>query len=275
MGRGDDPAAGDDGVVMFGTRRHRMRRSRYAAGFLPAWRELLARRMHHWNLLADDERDLLEEIALELIAEKSWEAARGFDLTDEIMVMISSQAALIALGLPADCYRGVQAIVVHPTTLVLTGPRQTIPGVVSDGPMPILGQASFNGPVLIAWDTVVHEARHPGNGHNVVFHEFAHKLDMLDGTVDGTPPLASAEEHDRWVAVCTRVYRQVVRGRAGASLRAYAGVNPGEFFAVATEVFFDDPLGLRAEHADLYDVLAGFYRQDPAARVRVPDDVTT
>jgi Mlc titration factor MtfA (ptsG expression regulator) len=255
------------GAVLIGTRRHRMRRDRYAAGFLPEWRDLLARRMHHWNLLDADERELLEEIALELIAEKSWEAARGFDLTDEIMVMISSQAALIALGLPADCYRDVQAIVVHPTTLVLTGPRQTVPGVVSDGPMPILGQASFNGPVLIAWDTVVQEARHPGNGHNVVFHEFAHKLDMLDGTVDGTPPLASREEHDRWVEVCTQAYLKVVVGQGGRTLRSYAGVNPGEFFAVATEVFFDDPLGLQEEHPDLYEVLGGFYRQDPAARV--------
>jgi Mlc titration factor MtfA (ptsG expression regulator) len=100
-----------------------------------------------------------------------------------------------------------------------------------------------------------------------VFHEFAHKLDMLDGTVDGTPPLATREQLTRWVEVCTRVYEQVVVGEAGRTLRSYAGVNPGEFFAVATETFFDDPLGLRAEHPDLYGVLADFYRQDPAKRL--------
>jgi Mlc titration factor MtfA (ptsG expression regulator) len=89
---------------------------------------------------------------------------------------------------------------------------------------------------------------------------------MLDGTVDGTPPLATQAQFDRWVEVCTRVYRQVEAGTAGESLSSYAGINPGEFFAVATEVFFDDPHGLRREHGDLYDVLAEFYRQDPASR---------
>jgi hypothetical protein len=104
----------------------------------------------------------------------------------------------------------------------------------------------------------------------VVFHEFAHQLDMLNGTVNGTPPLASREQFDRWVEVCTRVYQQVRAGTAGESINPYAGVNVGEFFAVATEVFFDDPHGLQRDHRDLYDVLAAFYRQDPARRVPYP-----
>lgn len=253
--------------MLFETRRHRMRRERYEAGFRPEWRALLATRLHHWSQLSPTERDRLEMLALSLIAEKSWEPASGFELTDEIMVMIASQAALIILGLPDDSYRGVQAIIVHPTTMVLKGPHSQTAGIVSDDPMPILGQAVFNGPVIIAWDTVLHEARHPGQGHNVVFHEFAHKLDMLDGTVDGTPPLATPEQLARWIEVCTRVYEQVAVGEGGATLRSYAGVNPGEFFAVATEVFFDAPIALRDEHPDLYGVLQDFYRQDPAARV--------
>jgi Mlc titration factor MtfA (ptsG expression regulator) len=226
----------------------------------------------HWNLLSDDERTRLEALALGLIAEKRWEAARGFALTDEMRVLIAAQAALLVLGLPDDSYRDVGSILVHPTTMVLTGPRSQGGGLVSDHPMPILGQASFQGPVVIVWDTVRSEARHPGRGHNVVFHEFAHKLDMLDGTVDGTPPLADRDRFDRWVEVCTAVYERVVVGEGGRTLRAYAGVNPGEFFAVATEAFFDAPGTLRAEHPDLYEVLADFYRQDPAAReLRTPD----
>jgi len=253
--------------VRFETRRHRMRRERYEAGFLPEWRDLLAEKVGHWRHLDDTERDRLEGLALELIAEKAWEAAHGFDLTDEMMVVISAQAALLLLGLPDDSYRGVHAIVVHPTTVVMTGPHSQVAGLVSDDPMPILGQAVEHGPVIIVWDTALDEARHPGRGHNVVFHEFAHKLDMLDGTVDGTPPLASPEQYDRWISVCTATYERVVEGHGGRSLREYAGVNPGEFFAVATEAFYDAPVVLRAEHPDLYDVLAGFYRQDPAARV--------
>ena len=253
--------------MIFETRRHRMRRERYEAGFLPEWRDLLAEKMGHWRHLSPDEQERLEGLALALVAEKAWEAANGFEITDEMMVLISAHAALLLLGLPDDSFRGVHSIVVHPTTLVVSGPHSQVAGVVSDDPMPILGQAVDHGPVLIAWDTALDEARHPGRGHNVVFHEFAHKLDMLDGTVDGTPPLADADQYERWVAVCTATYEQVVAGGGGHSLRSYAGVNPGEFFAVATEAFFDGPDALRHEHPDLYDVLSAFYRQDPAARV--------
>jgi Mlc titration factor MtfA (ptsG expression regulator) len=108
----------------------------------------------------------------------------------------------------------------------------------------------------------------------VVFHEFAHKIDMQDGSVDGTPPLATHEDLDRWIGVCTAVYEQVVEGRGGNSLRSYAGVNPAEFFAVATEAFFDHAPVLLREHPDLYGVLRDFYRQDPAAwRGHAPREV--
>ena len=244
-----------------------MRRERYEAGFLPEWRDLLAAKVGHWNLLSAEEQARMESLTLSLLAEKSWEAANGFELTDEMMVVIAAQAALLILGLPDDSYRDVGSILVHPTTVLLTGPRSQVSGLVSDDPMQILGQASFQGPVILVWDTARAEARHPGRGHNVVFHEFAHKLDMLDGTVDGTPPLTDQVQFDRWVRVCTEVYDRVVVGEGGRTLRAYAGVNPGEFFAVATEVFFDAPVPLRNEHPELYDVLADFYRQDPASRV--------
>ncbi len=256
--------------MRFETRRHRRRRQLLQGGFPPAWRALLDERVPHARLLDGDERERLERLTLGLVATKRWEAARGFELTDEIVVTVAGLAALLVLGLPDDSYRDVQAIVVHPTTLVLTGERSQVPGLVSDGPMPILGQASQTGPVVIVWDAVLDEVRRPGRGHNVVFHEFAHKLDLLDGLIDGTPPLATDEQLQRWVAVCTDVYEQLQRGEAGAVLRSYAGVNPGEFFAVATEAFFDDPVGLRHEHPDLYGVLAAFYRQDPAVRVPPP-----
>ena len=252
--------------MLFETRKHRVRRELLEAGLRPEWRDLCGERFRWWPSLSGAERERLEALALVLIAEKSWEAANEFALSDEIMVTIAAQAALLILELPDDSFRGVQAIIVHPTTLVLSGEHSQVSGLVSDGPMPILGQASYNGPVLIAWDEALDEARHPGNGHNVVFHEFAHKLDMLDGTTDGTPPLATQEQFDRWVEVCTRVYGQVVEGRGGSLLSSYAGVNPAEFFAVATEAFFDAPAELRREHDDLYGVLADFYRQDPAAR---------
>ncbi len=253
--------------MIFETRRHRRRRQRYAAGFLPEWRDLLGRRVGHWALLSDDERARVEGLALTMIADIRWEAAHGFELTDEMRVIIAAQAAILLLGLPDDSFREVSSILVHPTTMVMEGPHSQLEGLMSDEPVELLGEAFYRGPVLIAWDTAKAEARHPGRGENVVFHEFAHALDMLDGTVNGTPPLPDQTALDRWVRVCTDVYEKVVVGAAGHSLRSYAGVNPAEFFAVATEVFFDAPHTLGEEHPDLYRVLADYYGQDPATRV--------
>lgn len=243
----------------------RLRRDR--TGLPAAWRDLTAASVAHWAVLDDSERDRLGDLMAQL-AERRWEAANGFELTDEIRVVIAAQAALLILGLDIDCYRDVTAIVVHPTTVTLRGERAgPARGVVTDAPLPIVGQAqSRRGPVVIAWDAARAGARHPERGYNVVLHEFAHKLDMLDGLVDGTPPLPDSAARRRWIDVCTTEYDLLRAGEGGTVLRAYAGVNPGEFFAVATEVFFDRPAELLAEKPGLYDVLRAFYRQDPAAR---------
>ena len=142
----------------------------------------------------------------------------------------------------------------------------TVAGLRVEGPQALDGQATYRGPVLLSWPAVASGARFPERGHNVVFHEFAHQLDMLDGVVDGTPPLDDPEALRRWIAVCTAAYSAVRAGHGSPVLRDYAGVNPGEFFAVATEVFFCRPLELRAHERALYDEMAAFYRQDPAAR---------
>jgi Mlc titration factor MtfA (ptsG expression regulator) len=254
--------------MRFETRHHRQRRERLEAGFDPAWAELLATRNRTWSQLGPDERERLGQLTVLLLAELHWEAANGFELTEDIEVTIAADAAVLLLGLPDDSFRKVHTVLVHPTTVVLAGEHSQVPGVVSDDPMPILGQADLHGPVLIVWDAVLAEARHPGSGHNVVFHEFAHRLDMLTGEADGTPPLGDPELSARWVQVCTEVYDQVARGAGSPVLRSYAGVNPAEFFAVATEAFFDAPTQLRHVHPELYGVLGEFYRQDPATRWR-------
>ncbi|MEI2699944.1 MAG: zinc-dependent peptidase [Microthrixaceae bacterium] len=212
--------------MLFETRHHRERRERLAAGFLPEWRDLLSRRMHTWDLLDDAERARMEGLTLELLVDLHWEAANGFDLTEDIEVTIAAGAALLLLGLPDGSFAKVRTVLVHPTTVVLTGEHSQVAGIVSDGPMPILGQADPHGPVLIVWDEVLGEARHPGSGHNVVAHEFAHRLDMLDGDADGVPPMADAELAERWVRVCTEVYEAVVEGRGGRCPSLVRGGEP-------------------------------------------------
>lgn len=250
--------------MRFGTRRQRRRRDLLDGGFRDTWRELCAVRFAWWADLADGERERVEAVALGLIAEADWEATNGFAVVEEMQVLVAAQAGLLTANLPfEDPYQDVHAIVVSPTTVVLHGEHSQVGGLVSDTPMPVLGQAEYHGPVLVAWDEVADDVVHHGDGRNVVFHEFAHKLEMLDGVTDGTPPM-DAELAQRWVPVCTSVYEAVVEGRAGHVLDDYAGVNPAEFFAVGTEAFFDDPVGLRREHPDLYTCFADFYRQDPA-----------
>jgi Mlc titration factor MtfA (ptsG expression regulator) len=256
--------------VVFTSRRQRRRRA-LAETFPDEWRRILDRRCAAWRSLSPDERTQLEDLTKVFVADVRWEPARGFEITDEMRVLVAAQACLLVLGLDEAVLDGrafahVRSIILHPSTVVLDGTRTTdTPGVVSSGPSHLDGEAHHRGPVLLSWSAVRTEALHPLRGRNVVFHEFAHQLDMLDGTVDGTPPLLDGDRRRRWIDVCTREF-EAVRSGDDHLLRGYAATDPGEFFAVATEVFFTLPVELREQHADLYSVLADFYRQDPAAR---------
>ncbi|HZX56519.1 MAG TPA: M90 family metallopeptidase [Ilumatobacteraceae bacterium] len=236
------------------------------------WESIVQRGVAYWQLLNREERERLVELADFIVANKRWEAARGFELTDDVVVTIAMEAAVLILGLDTSYFGKVTTIIVHPTTFSIPGPHATdILGMVDAGPRPLLGEAHHDrGPTLLAWDQVRSAARHRGRGRNVVWHEFAHKLDMLDGVVDGTPLMQDREALDRWIDVCAAELALLRSGESGHLIDPYAATDPGEFFAVTTEVFFDLPLELRAQKRELYEVLAGFYRQDPASREPVP-----
>lgn len=248
-------------------RRNRRRDDALEQPFPDAWRARLAYRWPLWNQLDERERARLEDLVRLFLADVRFEAAQGFSIDDDKRLLVAAQASLIALELPDDVYRSVTSVILHPRTVVLHGARHVGSGsLVSDSPMPISGQAHIKGPVVLAWSTVAYEARHPEAGQNVVYHEFAHQLDMLDGSIDGTPPIADARARARWVEVCTAELRTLRRGDDHV-LRDYAATDPGEFFAVATETFFTLPIAVRDGAPALYEVLRDFYLQDPAARV--------
>jgi Mlc titration factor MtfA (ptsG expression regulator) len=236
-------------------------------GLPPEGPELVAQHLAVWPLLDDGERGRLLEVADELLSRKRWEAAREFELDDTVRVVIAAQAALLLLGLSTEHRRLVSGIVVHPTTVQAAGVRPGPSlGTVTADPLAVLGLAQDGrGPVVLAWDEALAGAHRQQPGHNVVLHEFAHKLDMVDGAIDGTP-LLPRDARDDWVAVCTEVYDDLVAGRPRPPMRWYGATNPGEFFAVATEVFFEQPVELATSEPALYEVLTRFYRQDPAAR---------
>ncbi|MGD9996864.1 MAG: zinc-dependent peptidase [Ilumatobacteraceae bacterium] len=249
-------------------RRERRRRRALEQPFPATWRHAIERCWPTWAQLTTDERVRIEALIRQFVPEVRWEAAQGFAVTEEMQAVIAAQACLLVLELGLDHYRKVGSIIVHPRTVVLRGERRMAGGLASDSPFSIAGQAHHRGPVLLAWSTVAFEARHPDRGNNVVFHEFAHQLDMLDGTIDGTPPLQGSVSLERWVEVCTAEYERLRHGEDDSVLRAYGAVDPGEFFAVATETFFTRPVALAEQKSELYDLLSRFYRQDPADRVR-------
>jgi len=230
-----------------------------------AWLPLLERQFEHWNMLAPAELERMEFLVAGFFHDTRWEAANGFTLTDDIKVLIAAQASMLLLGLEIDDYPQLTSVIVHPSTVRLHGQYSAGGGLVASGTQTLLGQAHYRGPVLLSWNAARRGARFPGAGENVVYHEFAHQLDMLDGITDGTPPLGDDAARRRWVEVCTAAYDSV-RAEGSPVLRPYAGTNPAEFFAVATEVFFNRPVDLREHEPALYAELRNFYHQDPAAR---------
>lgn len=258
---------------MFHWLRDRDRTEARARPFPPEWEDCVRANVAHYGMLDDAERSELRAMIQVFLDEKLWEGCGGLDLTDEIRVTIAAQACLLQLGLPHDYYRNVESILVYPSTIV---PPEHQPGVFErvglpvEDSAPLLGQAFAGGPVILVWDAVLRGARHPEQGHNVVYHEFAHKLDMLDGAADGTPPLVDRARLDEWVAVCSAEFeklRTLAETGHKTFLDAYGATNEAEFFAVATEEFFDRPLALQKHAPDLYRVLSSYYCQDPAERV--------
>jgi hypothetical protein len=214
-----------------------------------------------------DEAELARhrELTSTLVRTKRWEPVAGLSLTDEIRVTIAANAAIPILALDVAMYRKVQSIIVRPSTAISHGLRAgRADGTVADGPMSVIGQAAANaGPVVLSWDAALAESRWPGRGRNVVIHEFAHKIDMSDGYLDGTPPLRG-DALARWTAMVDDEYGHATARPSDRVLGSYAWTNPAEFFAVATERFFCRPSALAGAKPILYEALSAFYRQDPA-----------
>ncbi|HSC86412.1 MAG TPA: M90 family metallopeptidase [Polyangiaceae bacterium] len=257
--------------MIFDWLRDRRRARLLEEPFPSDWLEQLPRWVPVYGKLPAAEQAELRNLVQVFVAEKNWTAAGGLELTDEVRVTIASFACLIILGLPHFLYENVETIIVYPSA-VRAPLREPSPFAQSLVPVPnerpaLLGEAHLHGPVILVWDAV-RRARHPERGHNVVFHEFAHQLDMLDGRADGAPPLHAREDYERYSAVCQREFeglRRAAERGAPSFLDQYGATNEAEFFAVATEFFFDEPQEMQQRHPDLYEVLGQFYRLDPAA----------
>jgi MtfA peptidase len=246
-----------------GRRRARLR----AQPFPRQWKDLLERNLPVFGRLSpEDQAELLGHVQV-FLAEKHFEGSGGLELTDEIRVTIAAQACLLLLHRKTDYYPELTSIIVYPTTYAEEAERHVGGGIWEEGPEYRLGHTGSRlRAMVLAWDAARRGASDPSDGENVVLHEFAHQLDFENRDADGTPALGTHAEYLAWARVMGREFNALRRASAygvETLLSDYGATNPTEFFAVATEAFFERPRALRARHPELYAELQRFFRQDP------------
>ena len=256
--------------MIFSWWRRRRRRRIAARPFPETWQRIIQRNVAQYPTLSESERSKLYGDVRVFVSEKSWEGCNGLNLTDEIRVTIAANACLLLLGFDDFCFDRLQTVLVYPDRYVVAEKSLLPGGVVNEGVSLRLGEAWYRGPVILAWSSVRTAEQIPHKGRNVVIHEFAHRLDMLDHSVNGTPPLENATQYDTWRAVMSTEYEQLIhfseQGRS-TLLDPYGTSDEAEFFAVSSECFFEQPIEMADQHPQLYTVLRDFYHQDPARRI--------
>ena len=253
-------------VLRFFGRRRREQEIR-SRPFPPDWSAIVDRNVSFFRRLSeDDRRELLGHIQV-FLAEKTFEGCNGLELTDEIRVTIAAHACRLLLRRQVDVFPRLITVLVYPSAYVARDVEPIAGGGVLEGEVVRLGEAWKDGVAVVSWDEVRTMAIGETPGRNLILHEFAHILDMEDGASDGTPVLADRRLYAVWSAVMEDEYDRLRRldhlGRYSV-LDPYGATNPAEFFAVATEAFFEKATVLKRRHPKLYEVLLAFYRQDPA-----------
>ena len=236
--------------------------------FPAAWDEILVRTLPLDQRLPEGDRIELRRRMQIFLAEKDFEGVGGLAMGDEIRVTVAAQACLLLLHRGEDDYPALSTILVYPTAYRVPIREHSAVGMVTEGHQVRLGEAWNAETIVLSWDDVRRGATGGDDGHNVVLHEFAHQLDMEDRDANGAPVLAHHGMYAAWARVLGHEYEQLqdaVERRERTLMDAYGTQSPAEFFAVATETFFEKPVELRDEHSELYAQLRDFYRQDPAA----------
>jgi len=220
--------------------------------------------------LSHAEQHRLRELASRFLQVKSFSGAGGMELDDSIRILIAAQACLLILELDLDYYDGWHEIIVYPDTFVVRRETFDAAGLVHRAPQALGGEAWSRGPVILSWLDARPGAFSHGESSNVILHEFAHKLDMLNGAANGMPPLHKTMNRETWTEVFQQAYTELQQRLANqqpSMIDPYAAESPAEFFSVCTELFFENPHRLQRIYPDLYAQLRLFYRQDPVQRL--------
>jgi Mlc titration factor MtfA (ptsG expression regulator) len=250
---------------MFGWLQKRRRRKLMTSPFPATWETYLAHNARFTEQLSPLENGQLREAIQVFVAEKNWEGCAGLVVTDEHRVTIAAQMARMILYFENEYFDQVLSILIYPNTYLAKSTNQMGSGVIVEGDSGRLGEAWYRGPVILSWADVLATAHHLNQGHNVVIHEFAHQLDMRNGrTADGVPTIESATVAERWLQVMPRAFEKLghmCREGLPSVLDCYGATSPAEFFAVASESYFEQPSQLAHQWPAVFELLDTFYRK--------------
>jgi Mlc titration factor MtfA (ptsG expression regulator) len=233
--------------------------------------DVLAQNVAQYRGMPPDLQRQLQALVRQFLHQKTFVGCAGLDVTDEMRVTIAGQACLLLLNRHSRVYPGLDTILVYPDAFVAPRKEVDAAGVVHDAPRGLLGESWGDGRVLLSWHHVRRHGQAGPGAQNVVLHEFAHQLDSESGSNNGAPYLGSVESYRSWSAVLSRDFEALrhdaafghAEGMAEAVLDHYGATSPAEFFAVATESFYEQPWALAARHPALYGEFVKYYRVDP------------
>jgi hypothetical protein len=233
--------------------------------FPASWQDILATRLPVYASLSPQEQARLRQLIKRFISDKRFYGCGGQVISDEIRVTIAAEACLLLINKQGDVYPGLSSVLVYPTGFLVDRDEHRPDGTVASGEHSLLGESWSNGKVILSWDDVEKGVADFTDGHNVVLHEFAHQLDAESGSTNGAPPLRR-NSYKTWATVFAENFEELrtstLLGRQTV-MDQYGATNPAEFFAVATETFFEKPGELYDMHPGLYDELERYYQIDP------------
>jgi Mlc titration factor MtfA (ptsG expression regulator) len=249
--------------------RQHHRRKLKETPFPESWQDILDADVPYTQLLDEDELTRLREIIAILVDEKYWEGCGELEVNERMLVVIAAQAAIMLLHCDStDYFHNVRTFLLYPAAYVQTQERIGSDGLVHSGSAN-LGEAWYNGPIVLSWKDSLQSSHSPGRGLNVVFHELAHAADMMTGSTNGTPLLKGRDDYASWNDTMSRTFAALRQRYASGGrdvIRPYGLTNVAEFFAVTTECFFDAPIPFRKAHPKVYGHYTRFWGQDPASR---------
>ena len=234
--------------------------------FKPEWKNILGANVPVYSKLPEDLKERLHERIANFVAHTRFEGCNGLKLTEEMILTVAGQACLLVIHRDGKPYPKLTTVYLYPSTFSSVIKRQDSVGIVTEGKVQRLGESWETGTVILSWYSVAQGARNPNDARNVTLHEFAHQLDHENGDTDGAPPLTDRAAYRSWSKVFSANYLDL-QERVDAGKRTlldpYGATEPAEFFAVATETFFEKPKQLSSRRPDLYSELRNYYGVDP------------